>query len=126
MRSSGFLGGIFWLVGVIDVSKCIKTCIKILIHVSKSVSKTHFSKPIQASPNHSNSFQMKRGIQQKFDLNWLNINDLGICRFLRKRKGDSLLGVYHLYPSCDPDGTRTHDLLLRRQLLYPAELPDPT
>ena len=24
----------------------------------------------------------------------------------------------------DPDVIRTHDLLLRRQLLYPAELPD--
>ena len=27
--------------------------------------------------------------------------------------------------SCDPDGIRTHDRLLRRQMLYPAELPDP-
>ncbi len=25
---------------------------------------------------------------------------------------------------CDPDATRTHDRLLRRQMLYPAELPD--
>ena len=25
---------------------------------------------------------------------------------------------------CDPDGIRTHDRLLRRQMLYPAELPD--
>ncbi len=25
---------------------------------------------------------------------------------------------------CDPDWIRTNDLLLRRQLLYPAELPD--
>ena len=25
----------------------------------------------------------------------------------------------------DPDWIRTNDLLLRRQLLYPAELPDP-
>ncbi len=24
----------------------------------------------------------------------------------------------------DPDATRTHDRLLRRQMLYPAELPD--
>ena len=24
---------------------------------------------------------------------------------------------------CTPDGIRTHDLLLRRQLLYPTELP---
>ena len=27
-------------------------------------------------------------------------------------------------PFCDPDATRTHDRLLRRQMLYPAELPD--
>ena len=27
-------------------------------------------------------------------------------------------------PLCDPDATRTHDRLLRRQMLYPAELPD--
>ncbi len=26
--------------------------------------------------------------------------------------------------SCDPDWIRTNDLLLRRQLLYPAELPN--
>ena len=25
---------------------------------------------------------------------------------------------------CDPDGIRTHDRLLRRQMLYPTELPD--
>jgi hypothetical protein len=25
---------------------------------------------------------------------------------------------------CDPDWIRTNDLLLRRQLLYPTELPD--
>ena len=25
-------------------------------------------------------------------------------------------------PFCDPDGTRTHDLLLRRQLLYPEPI----
>ena len=26
---------------------------------------------------------------------------------------------------CDPDAIRTRDRLLRRQMLYPAELPDP-
>ena len=31
-----------------------------------------------------------------------------------------------LYIICDPDGIRTHDRLLRRQMLYPAELPDQT
>ena len=30
----------------------------------------------------------------------------------------------HLACVCDPDWIRTNDLLLRRQLLYPAELPD--
>lgn len=34
-------------------------------------------------------------------------------------KKESRLGL-----SCDPDATRTHDRLLRRQMLYPAELPD--
>ena len=29
-----------------------------------------------------------------------------------------------LWPFSDPDATRTHDRLLRRQMLYPAELPD--
>ena len=32
---------------------------------------------------------------------------------------------YTLYAFCDPEAIRTLDLLLRRQLLYPAELPDP-
>ena len=27
--------------------------------------------------------------------------------------------------NCDPDAIRTRDRLLRRQMLYPAELPDP-
>ncbi len=36
-----------------------------------------------------------------------------------KKPLSSLKGLYLL---CDPDAIRTHDLLLRRQLLYPAEL----
>ena len=39
---------------------------------------------------------------------------------INTRKGN----LFRDSPFCDPDGTRTHDLLLRRQLLYPAELPD--
>ena len=39
--------------------------------------------------------------------------------------GAQKTGCSHECPvSCDPVGARTQDLLLRRQLLYPAELPD--
>ena len=43
------------------------------------------------------------------------------CSLDRKQE----TGCSHECPvSCDPVGARTQDLLLRRQLLYPAELPD--
>ena len=40
---------------------------------------------------------------------------------MNQNYGRSLLGS----SMSDPDATRTHDRLLRRQMLYPAELPDP-
>ncbi len=39
-----------------------------------------------------------------------------------RKKGHRMLPTQR--PFCDPDATRTHDRLLRRQMLYPAELPD--
>ena len=39
------------------------------------------------------------------------------CVFLHKKKASGFLEAF-----CDPAAIRTQDLLLRRQLLYPAEL----
>jgi hypothetical protein len=39
-------------------------------------------------------------------------------------KRDALFKYIIKELSCDPDWIRTNDLLLRRQLLYPTELPD--
>ena len=43
---------------------------------------------------------------------------------MKKVEGVDFLCVF-VTLCCDSDGIRTHDRLLRRQMLYPAELPDP-
>lgn len=42
----------------------------------------------------------------------------------RELKPKKMGQVVCLVPRGDPDWIRTNDLLLRRQLLYPTELPD--
>ena len=42
-------------------------------------------------------------------------------RIVKAKKSRSMSGFF----VGDPDGIRTHDRLLRRQMLDPAELPDP-
>ena len=41
-----------------------------------------------------------------------------------KIKSPAAAGLYFDTTSCDSVGARTRDLLLRRQLLYPTELPN--
>ena len=45
-----------------------------------------------------------------------------ICYFTKKNQGSITIAILP-YLAGTPDGIRTHDLLLRRQLLYPTELP---
>ena len=49
------------------------------------------------------------------------------CKYATKTRQCPTLKIRQStgFSSCDPDATRTHDRLLRRQMLYPAELPDP-
>ncbi len=47
---------------------------------------------------------------------------MNVCKkFIKTKDTHSINSVSVLFSS-DPDVIRTHDLLLRRQLLYPAEL----
>ncbi len=48
------------------------------------------------------------------------------CKYATKTRQCPTLKIRQStgFSSCDPDATRTHDRLLRRQMLYPAELPD--
>ena len=52
------------------------------------------------------------------------------CNYWKPRKPLKIRGLENekvpelLLRLCDPVGARTRDLLLRRQLLYPTELPD--
>ena len=50
--------------------------------------------------------------------------DCDILRFSTILVPDTKKGSPEDDPFGDPDATRTHDRLLRRQMLYPAELPD--
>ena len=47
---------------------------------------------------------------------------MNVCKKFVKIKNTHSINSVRLSFSSDPDVIRTHDLLLRRQLLYPAEL----
>ena len=51
-----------------------------------------------------------------------NVQEWAELSFMRCKKV-AISGEIVTFES-DPDATRTHDRLLRRQMLYPAELPD--
>ena len=49
---------------------------------------------------------------------------MGCFLTVKQQKKPSILRAKFLIVKCDQVGIRTRDRLLRRQLLYPAELPD--